>query len=142
MLSRDLGKIHLLTSVSIAPCCFSRTNLKLAALTTGYQAYDDIWLHRQFLQHVGKLREKYGQVVRINPREIHINDPTFVDELLDAATTRSVRSLTGSDVRFCPGYGYIHLRCPCEAKINFPSAPGSLESVHFLRVVAPYEFHC
>lgn len=75
---------------------------KLAAFTTGYQAYFDIVQKGQFFKHLNKLHDKYGKdrrmtnlawlfllmipsitgpVVRINPHELHINDPAFIDEL-------------------------------------------------------------
>ena len=75
---------------------------KLAAFTTSYQAYFDLVQGGQFFKHLEKLHEKYGKrssnvnqaliplltlpstagpVVRINPHELHINDPAFIDEL-------------------------------------------------------------
>jgi hypothetical protein len=75
---------------------------KLAAFTTGYQAYFDIVQNGQFFKHLNRLHDEYGKdsrvinltwlflltipsiagpVVRINPHELHINDPAFIDEL-------------------------------------------------------------
>ena len=75
---------------------------KLAAFTTSYQAYFDLVQGGLFFKHLEKLHEKYGKnsrkidptslflltilsiagpVVRINPHELHINDPAFIDEL-------------------------------------------------------------
>jgi len=71
---------------------------KLAALTVAYQAYYDIWLGGQFFKQIDELHKKFGKsgstnfetrimltqtgpIVRINPHEIHINDPFFIEEL-------------------------------------------------------------
>ncbi|KAK2766856.1 hypothetical protein FQN54_006170 [Arachnomyces sp. PD_36] len=66
--------------LSVTPRRFSRAKAG-AAFSIAYQAYYDIWLHGQFFKQVDYLHEKYGPVVRINPRELHINDPTFIDEV-------------------------------------------------------------
>ncbi|KAL9122679.1 MAG: hypothetical protein Q9187_000765 [Circinaria calcarea] len=54
---------------------------KLAAFTTLYQAYYDIWLHGQYFKQIDQLHQQYGGIVRINPHELHVNDPSFIDEL-------------------------------------------------------------
>jgi cytochrome P450 len=54
---------------------------KLAAATFWYQFYYDVVLQGQYVWKTRELHEKYGPVVRINPYEIHINDPAFIDEI-------------------------------------------------------------
>ncbi|CAO1597228.1 hypothetical protein XANCAGTX0491_001048 [Xanthoria calcicola] len=54
---------------------------KLAALTTWYQAYYDIWLGGQFFLRIEEMHAQYGPVVRINPHELHFNAPDFIDEI-------------------------------------------------------------
>ncbi|KAF2773718.1 benzoate 4-monooxygenase cytochrome P450 [Teratosphaeria nubilosa] len=55
---------------------------KLAAATYLYEIYYDLYPHKlRYLWQIEKLHEKYGPIVRINPTQIHINDPDFLDEI-------------------------------------------------------------
>jgi cytochrome P450 len=53
---------------------------KLAAITGWYEAYYELF-HRglggQYTFHIRELHKKYGPIVRISPREVHIDDPEF-----------------------------------------------------------------
>ncbi len=53
---------------------------RLAALTGWYEAYFELFHRRiggQFTFHIQELHGKYGPIVRINPYEVHIDDPNF-----------------------------------------------------------------
>ena len=67
---------------------------KLAALTLWYETYYDVWLRGKYVFKIKEMHEKYGRnpfdvsfaarpkeftgpIVRINPYEIHIDDPEF-----------------------------------------------------------------
>ncbi|KAI0380853.1 cytochrome protein [Hypomontagnella monticulosa] len=56
---------------------------KLAAATGFYETYFDFALRPGglFIHQVKKLHDIYGPIVRINPHEIHIDDPAWVDTL-------------------------------------------------------------
>ena len=72
---------------------------KLAAITYGYEFYFDVVRSGMYIWEVEKMHEKYGNcpthikalypllryptgpVVRINPRELHIKDPSYYDEI-------------------------------------------------------------
>lgn len=55
----------------------------LAALTGWYETYFELF-HKgggQFTFHIKDLHNKYGPIVRINPDEVHIDDPSFYSKL-------------------------------------------------------------
>lgn len=54
---------------------------RLAALTFWYEYYFDVHKQGRFIFHVQDLHRQYGPIVRINPGEIHINDPNFFAEI-------------------------------------------------------------
>ncbi|KAI0838317.1 cytochrome P450 [Hypoxylon sp. FL0890] len=54
---------------------------RLAALTHLYEAYYDVWLGGQYTFKIMELHKKYGPIVRISPRELHISDPDFYDTI-------------------------------------------------------------
>ncbi|SMR47054.1 unnamed protein product [Zymoseptoria tritici ST99CH_1A5] len=61
---------------------------KLAALTLWYEFYYDVVLKGQYTWKIGEMHEKYGPIVRINPFEIHINDPDYYNEIYAGPTRR------------------------------------------------------
>jgi cytochrome P450 len=54
---------------------------KLAIATFWYQFYYDVALGGQYVWKVRELHEKYGPIVRINPYELHVDDPEFLDDI-------------------------------------------------------------
>ena len=54
---------------------------KLAILSFWYEFYYDIVLKGRYQWKLVELHEEYGPIIRINPLEVHINDPDFYDEL-------------------------------------------------------------
>ncbi|KAF5861296.1 hypothetical protein ETB97_000412 [Aspergillus alliaceus] len=60
---------------------------KLAAITDGYEFYHNIIRGGLFIWELERLHEVYGPIIRINPREVHIKDPEYYDEIY-ASTLR------------------------------------------------------
>ncbi|KAI9372838.1 cytochrome P450 [Aspergillus egyptiacus] len=54
---------------------------KLAAITHLYEFYFDVIQDGMFIWEIERMHRQYGPIVRINPREVHIKDPYFYDEL-------------------------------------------------------------
>ncbi|KAF2843056.1 cytochrome P450 [Patellaria atrata CBS 101060] len=62
---------------------------KLAAMTTWYEAYYDVWLGGKYIFKIAELHKEYGPLIRINPHEIHCNDPNFIDDIFPGATKKT-----------------------------------------------------
>ncbi|PTB65475.1 cytochrome P450 [Trichoderma citrinoviride] len=73
---------------------------KLAAATRWYEFYYDIIKKpgAQFFVRVGEMHDEYGPIVRINPHEIHIRDPSFVDTLYATNPTKRDKYLPTSEI--------------------------------------------
>ncbi|KAL8813202.1 MAG: hypothetical protein Q9200_000431 [Gallowayella weberi] len=54
---------------------------RFAALTFWNEFYYDVWLGGKYTWKLLDYHERYGPVIRINPYEVHINDPEFYEEL-------------------------------------------------------------
>ncbi|RDL32362.1 uncharacterized protein BP5553_08818 [Venustampulla echinocandica] len=50
---------------------------KLAALTGWYEAYFDLLRRGRYWVEIERLHEIYGPIIRINPNELHVNDPEW-----------------------------------------------------------------
>ncbi|KAG8162401.1 hypothetical protein KVR01_008166 [Diaporthe batatas] len=63
---------------------------RLAALCYWYEFYYDVWPHEgQYTWKIRDLHEKYGPFVRINPCEVHCNDPDFFNTLYVSSAKRT-----------------------------------------------------
>lgn len=67
---------------------------KLAALTYFYEFFYDVWYEGQYTWQLRNLHDKHGPFVRINPHEVHCNDPAFFDVLyVGSAKRRTDKSM-------------------------------------------------
>ncbi|KAJ9665810.1 hypothetical protein H2201_004118 [Coniosporium apollinis] len=62
---------------------------RLAALTLWYEFYYDVVCKGRYTWEIEKMHEKYGPIVRINPYEIHVKDPSFYDEVYVGPSRRT-----------------------------------------------------
>lgn len=91
---------------------------KLAALSSFYEFYFDWWKHGQYTAEIRKMHEQYGMqyaqdsrvtrltyvgpIVRINPYELHVNDPAFIDQVYASGASGKKRD---KDVLSCARSG-------------------------------------
>ncbi|TEY73231.1 hypothetical protein BOTCAL_0081g00220 [Botryotinia calthae] len=65
----------------------------LAISTYLYEWYCDFYLSGQYTFHLKRLHKQYGPVIRINPNEIHIDDPDFFEEVFNQSNDRTQNPL-------------------------------------------------
>ncbi|KAB5583157.1 cytochrome P450 [Coniochaeta sp. 2T2.1] len=59
---------------------------KLPAMTRCYEAYYEVFVDGtggKFGEKIEEWHKQYGPIIRINPFELHVNDPEFFDELFN-----------------------------------------------------------
>ncbi|OQE14875.1 hypothetical protein PENSTE_c032G03956 [Penicillium steckii] len=61
---------------------------KLAAITSGYECYFNVVKRGSFIWELQRLHEVYGPIVRVTPREIHIKDSEYYDEIYAGSTRK------------------------------------------------------
>lgn len=54
---------------------------RLAALTYKYEFYFDGIKGGRYTARIAEMHRIYGRIIRINPDELHINDPHFIDQV-------------------------------------------------------------
>jgi len=75
---------------------------KLAASSWLYEFYYDVVNPGTYTDKIVALHQQYGPIVRINPEELHCNDPAFIDQIyavLESGGTNGGSSLTASAPR-------------------------------------------
>ncbi|GIZ37790.1 hypothetical protein CKM354_000122500 [Cercospora kikuchii] len=60
----------------------------LAAATFWYEFYYDVVKQGRYTWKIRELHEQYGPIVRINPYEVHINDPDYYNEIYTGPSKR------------------------------------------------------
>lgn len=60
-----------------------------------YESYYDVILGGQYTFHIKKLHDQYGPIIRINPYELHISDPSCYDTLYASSAGGEERDKVG-----------------------------------------------
>ena len=61
----------------------------LARATYLYEWYYDICLSGQYTFKIKELHKRHGPVIRINPDQVHIDDPDYFDEIFNQTNGRA-----------------------------------------------------
>lgn len=61
---------------------------KIAAITVWYEFYYDGIQRGRYTFEIQRMHDEYGPVVRISPNELHVNEPSFIDELYAGANKK------------------------------------------------------
>jgi len=56
-----------------------------------YEFYYDVFLGGEYTFEIGRMHEKYGPIVRINPYELHVSAPDFIEKLYSGPGNRRHR---------------------------------------------------
>lgn len=64
---------------------------KLAAVTFWYEFYHDVIRGGQYEWVIADMHKRYGPIVRINPHELHIDDPDYYDALYQGISPEGKR---------------------------------------------------
>lgn len=54
---------------------------RLAAISTWYEGYYDIYQGGQYTFKIAQLHKQYGPIIRISPHELHVSDASFFEHL-------------------------------------------------------------
>lgn len=73
---------------------------KLAALSTWYEAYYDLYLEGQYQWKIKEFHKRYGPIVRVTPFELHIDDPEFYDQVYVGSSVRRTDKYARSAIAF------------------------------------------
>ena len=61
---------------------------RVAAVTLWYEFYYDFFHRGNYIFRIRDMHAKYGHIVRVGPDELHVNDPSFIPELMPAGGRR------------------------------------------------------
>ena len=61
---------------------------RLAAVSFWYEFYYDFFHRGNYIFRIRDMHARYGHIVRIGPDELHVNDPSFIPELMPGGGRR------------------------------------------------------
>ncbi|KAI0854609.1 cytochrome P450 [Xylaria cubensis] len=66
---------------------------KIAAMTYWYEVYYEVILGGQYFKRIKDMHSEFGPIIRINPDEIHFNDPEFINDIYPATRRKTDKPL-------------------------------------------------
>ncbi|KAI1424146.1 cytochrome P450 [Xylaria sp. FL1777] len=66
---------------------------KIAAMSYWYEVYYEVVLGGQYFKRIKDMHREFGPVVRINPDEVHFNDPEFINDIYPATRRKTDKPL-------------------------------------------------
>ncbi|TQS33798.1 hypothetical protein Golomagni_05847 [Golovinomyces magnicellulatus] len=86
----------LIAATFVATCIYNVTfhplakipGSKLAAMTGLYEFWFDVVRDGTYLWQIERMHEKYGPIIRINPREVHIRDSQYYNSIYTAGARK------------------------------------------------------
>ncbi|KAL2281069.1 hypothetical protein FJTKL_12089 [Diaporthe vaccinii] len=84
---------------------------KLAHMTFCYEAWYDLVNTGRYTSKIEQMHKQYGPLIRINPSELHCNDPRFIDEIYATGRRRRNKSIRACQSLVAPidrtGFGTV-----------------------------------
>jgi cytochrome P450 len=83
---------------------------KLAALTLWYEFYYDVVKRGQHIWQIEAMHRRYGPIIRLNPHEVHIDDPEFFDEIYTTSSRPRDKYRWWTNLASARGSGFATVR--------------------------------
>ena len=83
---------------------------KLAAITRAYEVYFEVVKGGRFSDEIKRMHDTYGPIVRYNPSELHIIDPSFYDQIYNFNHDIDRPPMTFSNLQNSPSFKQHRIR--------------------------------
>lgn len=81
---------------------------RIAAATRWYEFHHEIYRGGRFYEVVDDMHDQYGPIVRVNPFELHIKDPSYYDTLLNFNSELDKRAFATENLQNSPSFQTHH----------------------------------
>jgi hypothetical protein len=83
---------------------------KKAAATRWYEFYHEIYRGGRFHQVIDAVHDQYGPIVRVNPFELHVKDPSYYNTLFNLNSELDKRVYKIENLQNSPSFQTHHMR--------------------------------
>jgi hypothetical protein len=83
---------------------------KIAAATRWYEFYHEIYRGGRYYQVIDAMQDRYGPIVRVNPFELHIRDPSYYDTLFNFSSELDKRVYQIDNLHNSPSFQTHRMR--------------------------------